>query len=139
MLMKTTNSLQAKKASKKGFTLMEMLIVVAIIAVLVAIAIPTFTSSLNKAKNGADLANARSLYGAVQIATMTDDTTSTIPSSGSTSITYGGTTYTFNVAPKIDYKAATATAAGTWVITTNPQGSTAAETFTCTIPAGYNT
>ena len=39
-----------KLNNKKGFTLMEMLIVVAIIAVLVAVAIPTFTSALNKAK-----------------------------------------------------------------------------------------
>ena len=38
-----------KIKNSKGFTLMEMLIVVAIIAVLVAIAIPTFTTSLNKA------------------------------------------------------------------------------------------
>ena len=41
-----------KLNNKKGFTLMEMLIVVAIIAVLVAVAIPTFTSALNKAKAG---------------------------------------------------------------------------------------
>lgn len=40
-----------KMKNKKGFTLMEMLIVVAIIAILVAIAIPTFASSLNKAKS----------------------------------------------------------------------------------------
>ena len=35
-----------KFTNKKGFTLMEMLIVVAIIAILVAIAIPTFSGSL---------------------------------------------------------------------------------------------
>lgn len=61
-----------KFTNKKGFTLMEMLIVVAIIAVLVAIAIPTFTSSLNKAKAGVDLANIRSGYANAQIIAMTE-------------------------------------------------------------------
>lgn len=42
----------------RGFTLMEMLIVVAIIAVLAAIAIPVFNGSLHKAKVAADMANA---------------------------------------------------------------------------------
>lgn len=60
-----------KLNNKKGFTLMEMLIVVAIIAVLVAVAIPTFTSALNKAKAGTDLANIRSGYAAAQLEVMT--------------------------------------------------------------------
>ena len=45
-----------KLQSKKGFTLMEMLIVVAIIAVLVAIAIPVFNGALTKSKEAADVA-----------------------------------------------------------------------------------
>lgn len=51
-----------KKTNKKGFTLAELLVVVAIIAVLVAIAIPIFTSQLEKAKEATDLANIRAMY-----------------------------------------------------------------------------
>ena len=54
-----------KIKNTKGFTLMEMLIVVAIIAVLVAIAIPTFTKSLNDARVATDKANIRSGYASV--------------------------------------------------------------------------
>lgn len=48
-----------KKRSKKGFTLIEMLIVIAIIAILAAIAIPTFSSQLTKANEAVDDANLR--------------------------------------------------------------------------------
>lgn len=40
------------REEKDGFTIAELLIVVAIVAVLVAIAIPVFTSSLNSAYSG---------------------------------------------------------------------------------------
>lgn len=56
-----------KLMNKKAFTIMEMLIVVAIIAVLVAIAIPTFSSALTKAKEAADLANVRADYAEMQV------------------------------------------------------------------------
>ncbi len=60
-----------KTKSKRGFTLAELLIVVAIIAVLVAIAIPVFTTSLNKSKAATWEANARSVHadGVVQYLT----------------------------------------------------------------------
>ena len=51
-----------KKNNNKGFTLAELLIVVAIIAVLVAIAIPVFTTQLERAREATDLANIRSAY-----------------------------------------------------------------------------
>ena len=54
------------RKNKKGFTLMEMLIVVAIIAVLVAIAIPVLSNNLHKAKVAADWANVRALYANLQ-------------------------------------------------------------------------
>ena len=49
------------KMNKKGFTLIEMLVVIAIIAVLVAIIIPTVSNSTMKAKGAADAANLRSI------------------------------------------------------------------------------
>lgn len=57
-----------KIKNTKGFTLMEMLIVVAIIAILVAIAIPTFTAQLEKAREAADIANIRSTYSEAMVA-----------------------------------------------------------------------
>ena len=60
------------KENKKGFTLAELLIVVAIIAVLVAISIPIFTSQLEKSREATDLANIRSAYAQVQSAALLD-------------------------------------------------------------------
>ena len=62
-----------KLKNSKGFTLMEMLIVVAIIAILVAIAIPTFNNQLEKAREATDLANLRSAYAEVMASALTGD------------------------------------------------------------------
>jgi len=56
-----------KLTSKKGFTLIEMLVVIAIIAILVAIIVPTVTSSTSKAKAATDAANLRSAQATATI------------------------------------------------------------------------
>lgn len=53
------------KQNRSGFTLMEMLIVIALIAVLVAIAIPAIASQLERSREAADLANVRAAYAQV--------------------------------------------------------------------------
>ncbi|MCF2618503.1 pilin [Oscillibacter valericigenes] len=69
-----------KFTNKKGFTLMEMLIVVAIIAVLVAIAIPTFNNQLEKSRQSADLANVRAAYSEAVVKQLNGETpTATTP------------------------------------------------------------
>lgn len=50
------------KKNNKGFTLAELLIVVAIIAVLVAIAIPVFNAQLEKSRDSVTASNIRAAY-----------------------------------------------------------------------------
>ena len=55
------------KMNKKGFTLIEMLVVIAIIAVLVAIVVPTVSSATTKANAATNAANLRSYAAEVAI------------------------------------------------------------------------
>ncbi len=89
-----------KLNNKKGFTLMEMLIVVAIIAVLVAIAIPVFNGALTKSKEAADVANVRALYAEWQVSILTEN--KDIPADKAAFLAgpdkNGATEFTFNYA-----------------------------------------
>ena len=60
------------KKDNKGFTLMEMLIVVAIIAILIAIMIPVFNAQLEKSREAADAANIRAAYAQVMVEYLDD-------------------------------------------------------------------
>lgn len=57
---------------------MEMLIVIAIIAVLIAVAIPVFASQLEKAREATDLANVRSAYAQVSTEALLGDSEATV-------------------------------------------------------------
>lgn len=74
---------------KKGFTLAELLIVVAIIGVLVAISIPIFTSQLEKARQATTQANLRSAYAEASAALLTNDTGSIATGDVTVSVTGG--------------------------------------------------
>ena len=57
-----------KYKNKKGFTLAELLIVVAVIAVLVAIGIAVFSGHVEKARRAVDMQNARAIESALALA-----------------------------------------------------------------------
>lgn len=95
------NTLKKRKSGKKGFTLMEMLIVVAIIGILIAIAIPTFSNALTKARISADEANLRSYYAEVLTDYMLDGTKDTKISeiaAGTSNVRTGGVALTSKTA-----------------------------------------
>jgi len=66
--------MKKQKTGNNGFTIAELLIVVAILGVLVAISMPVFAGHLEKSRETVDLANVRSAYSEVMTAVMTEDT-----------------------------------------------------------------
>lgn len=67
-----------RKRNRSGFTLMEMLIVIALIAVLIAIAIPVFASQLEKSREATDLANVRAAYAQVSTEALLGNSETTV-------------------------------------------------------------
>ena len=67
--------MKKQKTGNNGFTLAELLIVVAIIGVLVAISMPVFAGHLEKSREVVDIANVRSAYAELITEAMLDDKT----------------------------------------------------------------
>ena len=68
-----------KGRNQKGFTLVELMVVVVIIGVLVAIAVPVYTSVTERAERSAVEANLRTIDGAIMTYYATDPDASTTP------------------------------------------------------------
>jgi general secretion pathway protein G len=86
-----------RNKSRKGFTLVEILIVVIILGILAAIVIPTFTNSAQDARRSALQSTVQSVRAQVELYklqhgdTLPDLVTSWAPFTGTS--TYGGTTF----------------------------------------------
>lgn len=78
----TVKNIQKKK--KKGFTLIELIIVIAIIGILALIAIPRFGAVRRDANVRSDIANAKTIHDTT--ATLITQGTIQLPGTGSTSI-----------------------------------------------------
>ncbi len=60
--------IQKQLKNKKGFTLVELVVVIAILGILAAIAVPRFTNVAADAQSKADEASARTILSAISIA-----------------------------------------------------------------------
>lgn len=81
------------KTNKKGFTLVELLAVIVILAIILAIAIPGIGNIINTAKRGAFESDVKMMLKDIELKTFqsTIDTTVTPPAEGNFSaFTYGG-------------------------------------------------
>ena len=64
--------LKAKLKKQGGFTMVELLIVVAIIAILVAVSIPMMSQALERSRHAVDQANVRDAIGLISVAYTTN-------------------------------------------------------------------
>lgn len=125
---KGIESSMRKIKNNKAFTLAELLIVVAIIAVLVAIAIPVFTNQLERSKESTDLANIRSAYATAvtKVLETNSAASATAPAAGQRNTTWdyeSGQLTVMNDAGTSIYSGFAAKTAGDYTVTVQAGGS----------------
>lgn len=118
----------------KGFTLIELVVVIAILGILAAIAVPKFSQSAEAARGSKVLADLRTLDGAVAMAvangaTVASGASSAVPNigtyiaaiptppTGQFSVTYNGASRTYVIAANTAYQVVAGTSLNTIAVT----------------------
>lgn len=102
-----------KKMNKKGFTIVELVIVIAVIAILAAVMIPTFGGMIDKANASNALQNAQNAYKNALIEVMADGVVDAEEAAGTV---YGDYTFTFGTDGKLATAKETANAKYTYTV-----------------------
>ena len=82
-----------KRMNKKGFTIVELVIVIAVIAILAAVLIPTFSGVITKAKESAAIQEAAAVWKEAYALDLADGTLD--GKEGTTDVAIDGKTFTY--------------------------------------------
>lgn len=126
-----------KKQTKKGFTLVELVIVIAVIAILSAILIPTFGNVISQAKENAAKEDARTAYQQFLMDNKDNDIVTSenytayilVDATKDTNITGAKYVYSFTdgASNKVEYREVAGSDNGTITIVTTPTAGSACE------------
>ena len=80
-----------KEMNNKGFSLVELIIVIAIMAILIVVLAPQYLKYVERSRNSTDLQNATEIVTALQVYAADPEATVTVPTTGTFSIAFSRT------------------------------------------------
>ncbi len=104
-----------KEMNNKGFSLVELIIVIAIMAVLIGVLAPQYLKYVKSSKVSTDITNAESIATAINVA-ISDDVTQVKIASGTATVT-GGTNLVTDGSRKVDAPTSKVNSSYSWGIT----------------------